>query len=52
MDLVSNLAISLYNVGTEEEYLKNNEFALINYQNATDIAINNLGPDNLLTIKL
>lgn len=49
VELVSNLAISTYNVGCEDEFYKNNDKALINYSNACKIVEDNLGEDNILT---
>lgn len=49
--MVSNLAISTYNVGCEDEFYKNNDKALINYSNACKIVEDNLGEENILTQK-
>lgn len=43
VEIVSNLAIALYNVGTEEEFFGNNDRALIHYSNACTVSEDNLG---------
>ncbi|KRX04557.1 hypothetical protein PPERSA_04372 [Pseudocohnilembus persalinus] len=49
---VQNLAIALYNIGSEEEILQNNDQAIQNYRDAWFMAQNNLEFENPLVKQL